>query len=379
MPTTNQAAWLNGPGGQLTVAPAPDPEPGPDQILVRNHALAVNPVDWIIQVAGRLAYRWLTYPAVLGSDVAGEVVQVGRDVTRFRPGDRVLGHAVGTDKDSNRPAEGAFQRCTVLLERLACPIPDTLAYQQAVVLPMGVSTAASGLFQADQLGLSYPAAHPAPAGQAVLIWGGSTSVGSNAIQLAAAAGYQVITTCSPANFGYVKDLGAEQAFDYRSPEIVPDVVRTLAGRTLAGALAIGVTSAPACVRIAARSRGRRFVSIATPPVSFAELPEARHRRLATLRTVRTLITANVALQFRARSHGVGLRYIWGSSLKNNQVAAAIYRDFLPAALADGRYAAAPPPTIVGHSLEDLQHALDLQRKGVSAAKVVLTLTSPPHT
>jgi NADPH:quinone reductase-like Zn-dependent oxidoreductase len=108
-------------------------------------------LDWIIQVAGNLTYRWLNYPAVLGSDVAGEV---GQAVTRFRVGDRVLGHAVGTGKDSNSAAEGAFQQYTVMLERMAAPIPGTMPFEDAAVLPLGVSTAACGLFQTVYTGLS---------------------------------------------------------------------------------------------------------------------------------------------------------------------------------------------------------------------------------
>ena len=94
-PSKNHAAWIDATHGPLMVRDAPTGEPGPGQVLVRNHAIAVNPVDWIIQVAGGLAYRWLTYPAVLGSDVAGEVVAVGGDVSRFGVGDRVLAHVVG--------------------------------------------------------------------------------------------------------------------------------------------------------------------------------------------------------------------------------------------------------------------------------------------
>lgn len=374
--TINHAAWLNAARGPFEVKAASFPAPGDDQIVVRNHALAVNPVDWIIQVAGNLAYRWLKYPAVIGSDVAGEVVATGKDVTRFTVGDRVLGHAVGTDKDSNRAAEGAFQHYTVVFERMACPIPDGLPYASAAVLPMAVSTASSGLFQADQLDLEHPTADAAQTGRTVLVWGGSTSVGSNAIQLAAAAGYEVITTCSPRNFGYVKDLGATQAFDYNSPAVVDDVVEAFAGRTLAGAIAFGVTSANACVRIAARCEGRKFVSIATPPVSFDGLAEENRIRFAVPRTVYNLITSNIGLQIRARSRGVGLKYIWGSALKASDISTAIYRDFLPAALADGRYAAVPPPVVVGNGLEHIQHALDVQRHGVSAAKVVVTLGPP---
>lgn len=78
---------------------------------------------------------------------------------------------------------------------------------------MGVSVATKALFHKDYLSLGLPSASPEPKQETVLIWGGSTSVGSNAIQLAAAAGYEVITTASPHRFEYVKGLGAAQAFD----------------------------------------------------------------------------------------------------------------------------------------------------------------------
>ena len=119
--------------------------------------------------------------------------------------------------------------------------------------------------------------------------------------------------------------------------------------------------------------GGKFVSIATPPVSFAALAGQNRGRLELPRLALRLVTANVALQFRARSRGIRIKYIWGSSLKANEVAGAIYRDFLPAALAEGRYIAAPKPAVAGHGIQDVQQAMDLQLKGVSAAKIVVTL------
>jgi len=377
MPNTshpdNSAAWLTAPHAQLEVADAPYTRPDDDQIVVRAHAVAVNPQDWITQVAANLTYRWLTYPTVLGSDVAGEVVEVGKDVTRFAVGDRVIGQAVGTDKDSNRASEGAFQRYAVILERLASPIPDSLSYEGASVLPLALSTASCGLFQQDYLGLHHPSADPAPTGETVLVWGGSTSAGSNAIQLAVAAGYDVITTASPRNFSFVKELGASEAFDYNSPTVIPDIISAFADRRLAGAIAFGTTAAPACVKIVASCEGNRFVAIATPPVSFDGLASENGRRRETARTVRRLISSNVALQLRSRPRGVRIKYIWGTSLKHNEVSHAIYRDFLPAALAEGRYRAAPAPRVIGDGLEYLQRALDIQREGVSAEKIVITI------
>lgn len=370
---TNTAATIRAAYAPLTVESAPYPTPGDDQIVVRNHAVAVNPVDWIIQVVGPLAYRWLSYPTVLGSDVAGDVVEVGRSVTRFAVGDRVIGHAVGTDKDSNTAAEGAFQRYTVVLERMAAPIPDAMSFQDACVLPLAVSTAACGLFQKDQLALRHPTASPERTGETVLIWGGSTSVGSNAIQLAVAAGYDVLTTASPRNFDHVTSLGASRVFDYRSPTVVRDIIVDLQGRTLAGALAIGATSAEACADIVHAGTGRKFIAIASTPISFAGLAGPNRPRLALPRLLARLVAANLALQVTTRRRRIASKFIYGTTLKANEVGTAVWRDFLPAALADGRYRATPRPQVVGHGLDRVQHALDVQREGVSASKVVVTL------
>jgi NADPH:quinone reductase-like Zn-dependent oxidoreductase len=308
---TNTAAWLGAKGARLAVGPAPYTPPREGEIVVKNHAVAINPLDWIIQVAGSVAYRWLRYPCVLGADLAGEVVEVGAGVTRFTVGDRVLGHAVGTDKDRNTPAEGAFQEYTVLLAHMAAPIPDTMPYESAAVLPLALSTAACGLFQRDQLALHYPAATPQPTGQTLLVWGGATSVGSNAIQLAVAAGYAVVTTASPRNFDYVRELGASQVFDRRSTTVVREIIAAFAGKTLAGALAIGAGSAEPCADIVRACHGTRRIAIASTPVSFASG--------LTFQTFRKLISSTVALQVRCRIRRIRTTFIVGTTLKANEV------------------------------------------------------------
>ena len=370
---TNLAARITSKHAQLVVESAPYTHPAAGQIVVRNHAVAINPLDWIIQAEGNLLYGWLKYATVLGTDVSGEVVEIGEGVTRFSVGDRVFALAVGTDKDTNTGSEGAFQQYTVVRESLASRIPDSMSFEEASVLPMAVSTAAAGLFQGDYLGLQLPRTGAPATGTTVLVWGGSTSVGSNAIQLAVAAGYDVISTASPKNFDYVKSLGASQVFDYNSATVIPDIVAALADRTVAGAVSFGTTGAPACVKILAKARGKRFVAIATPPVDFASLADPSRGPLERARVTARLIAANIALQFAARPHGISLKYIFGTDIKRNRVGTAIFEDFLPAALADGSYTATPTPTVVGHAVGDFQHAMDLQRAGVSATKLVVSL------
>ena len=103
---SNTAAWINAKHAKLEVGPAPYTPPGADQIVIRNRAVAINPLDWIIQVEGNLTYGWLKYPTVLGSDVAGEVVEVGSAVTRFQVGDRVLGSRRRHRQGQQQPGRG---------------------------------------------------------------------------------------------------------------------------------------------------------------------------------------------------------------------------------------------------------------------------------
>src|SRR5690242_12081830 len=118
MTPKNAALWLPRPTGRLSTGPAPYTHPGPGEVVVRVRAVAVNPVDGIPGALRRVFLPWLRYPAVLGGDVAGEVVELGAGVTRVRRGDRVAGMAVGTERSRNRAAEGAFQLYVVLLEQL---------------------------------------------------------------------------------------------------------------------------------------------------------------------------------------------------------------------------------------------------------------------
>ena len=187
---TNKAAYLIAAKAYpLQVKTAPYTSPREHEIVVKNKAVAINPVDWVKQDTGSLVFPYVKYPFILGCDVAGQVVEVGPGVTRLKVGDRVLGYAVGLDEKRNTSTESAFQLYTVLLDYMVSPIPSTMSYEDAAVVPLGVSAAACGMFQEDQLNLHYPSLNPKPTGKTLLIWGGSSSVGCNAIQLAVSAGY----------------------------------------------------------------------------------------------------------------------------------------------------------------------------------------------
>ena len=328
--SAGSAAWLRARRGAIEVGPASYTPPKKNEITVKNGAVAVNPLDWGIQLAGNFLYRWIKYPAIGGTDVAGEVVEVGPGVTRFRAGDRVLGHAVGVERDHNNPAEGAFQDDTVLQANMAAPIPASMPYEDAAVLPLALSTAACALFQTDCLALERPSLSRRPTGQTVLVWGGSTSVGSNAIQLAAAAGYEVITTCSPANFVYVKRLGASRAFDYRGNAVTGEIVTALKGKRLAGAFAIAAGSATLCAEIVNASEGGKVLVLATAPG--INLDDLFRRHPSSMRLPRAFVGAGLstaALMRRCRRQGIRAQMVNGATLRANEVSKAVYEDFLP--------------------------------------------------
>jgi len=336
----NTAAWITSPKSYpFEVKAAPTREPGANEILVRNRAIAINPIDGLVQAT---AFMPRNYPDIFGSDVAGEVIAVGPDVTRFKVGDRILGHATGFA--SKHPEESAFQAQTILKTVMASKIPDDLSFERAAAIPLGLSTAASGLFQDSFLNLQLLTEPPQkPTGKTLLLWGGSSSVGSNAIQLCVAAGYEVITTASPKKFEYVKELGASQAFDYNSPSVSEDLLAAFKEKTLAGAFCcIAGPPAKTCIDIVHKLEGNKFVAVTTP--GFPDPPE-----------------------------GVQVKLVQGPAIIDNHVGPAIYEAFLPKALKAGSFVPSPEPFVVGKGLDKIQEAVDLQKKGVSAKKIVVLL------
>lgn len=369
----NSALWLPAKGAAFTTGPAPYTAPKGHEVVVRTRAVAINPFDRHLQTIGGLACPWLTYPMVVGHDVAGDVVAVGEAVTRFKTGDRVLGLAGGIDKGRNRAAEGAFQTHVVLLEHMMTPMPAELSYEQASVLPLGLSTAACALFQQGFLALAAPQMQPPSRNETVIVWGGSTSVGLNAIQLAVAAGYEVLTTCSPANFDLVRALGARQAFDYRSATVVPDLVGAVGRSRCAGAVAIGAGSALSCLEVVVAAGGSRTVAVVTPPATFDGIPAGRGRLRKLVPILINNATGMLKLKWRAYRSGVAAPFVWGTALIHNEVGPMIFQDYLPEALARGAFKANPPFQVAGQGLAAIPEAMAVHAAGVSAAKLVVTI------
>ena len=122
-------------------------------------------------------------------------------------------------------ANAGFQLYSTCRETLVSAVPDSLPMANGAVLPLSISTASSGLFY--QLGLPFPSLSPKNTGKTILVWGGSSSCGSSAIQLAVAAGISVATTAGNANHEYVKSFGASHIFDHKDPKVMEEILKVL--------------------------------------------------------------------------------------------------------------------------------------------------------
>ncbi len=176
-----------------------DPEPGPDDVLIDVHAASVNPIDWKTRAGQVKALLPSKLPVILGSDASGVVAAVG---------ERVRGLAVG-DEVYTRPDKlriGTYAEQIAVRAGEVAAKPSRLTHQEAAALPLVALTAWQGLV--GRCGLEE--------GQKVLVHAGSGGVGTAAIQIAKALGAEVATTVGERNLDLVRELGADQAIDYKS-------------------------------------------------------------------------------------------------------------------------------------------------------------------
>jgi len=197
------------------------PTIGDDEVLVRVRAAGVDRGVWHM-MAGlpypiRLAGYGVRAPKnpVPGMDVAGVVEAIGRNVTRFRPGDEVFGVARGTFAEYTRAPEA----------KLALK-PANLTFEQAAVVPISAMTALQGVRDHGRI----------QPGDKVLITGASGGVGSYAVQLVKAFGAEVTAVCSTTKLDLVRSLGADHVVDYTQDDFTAsghryDVILDIAGNT----------------------------------------------------------------------------------------------------------------------------------------------------
>nr|GAT52777.1 GroES-like protein [Mycena chlorophos] len=197
----------------------PIPEPLPGFLQVRVEAAAVNPADPKIFDQDRLGFI-KNWPTVLGWDAAGEVTKVAEGETRFKVGDRISFGCLpsaSVDGGVTYGARSGFQQYALADVKYAIKIPDEIDFAAASTWFGGGINAASALYKHLQIKEPWLGGKDAYTGQKIVILGGSSSIGSYAIQLAVLAGFEVITTASAVHLDYVKSLGARTAIDRSLP------------------------------------------------------------------------------------------------------------------------------------------------------------------
>ncbi|KAK7417912.1 hypothetical protein QQZ08_011452 [Neonectria magnoliae] len=185
----------------------PLPALASNQVLEKVATVAQNPTD--VQAFDT---NYFDDGAVLGCDIAGVVEAVGSDVMRVSKGDTIAGLIWGGEIKG----VGAYSEYTIADESICFKVPASISLTQAAAIPLAALTSWLALFSKDSLDIDRNAGSDAT----ILIWGGSSSVGLYAIQIAALQGFKTVTTCSPRHFERVRSLGAKHAFDYRGPNIV---------------------------------------------------------------------------------------------------------------------------------------------------------------
>jgi 2-desacetyl-2-hydroxyethyl bacteriochlorophyllide A dehydrogenase len=184
---------------EIEIAEIDAPALSDDSVLINVHAASINPIDYILQSGAMKDNIPLEFPHVMGFDVAGEITEIGKDVTGFSVGDAVYARA-------NQQDAGAIAQVARLKASEMALKPANISHAEAASVPLAGLTAWQALITKAKM----------KKGDKVLIHAGSGGVGTLAIQIAKYFGAHVATTCSARNADLVRDLGADVVIDYKN-------------------------------------------------------------------------------------------------------------------------------------------------------------------
>ena len=194
----------------LKLQDVPQPPPNAGQLLVRLHAVGVNPVETYIR-AGKYA-RLPQLPYTPGNDGAGEVAEIGEGVSNLRVGDRVY---------TGGASSGTYAEFAICTPQQVHRLPDNVSFAQGAAMGTPYATAYRGLMQRGQ---------PQP-GETVLVHGASGGVGTAAVQIARAFGLHVFGTAgTQRGRELVREQGAHDVFDHRAPDYLDRIKDATGGR-----------------------------------------------------------------------------------------------------------------------------------------------------
>ena len=196
-----KASFFRSYGGPevLEYGELPDPAPAAGEIVIDVHAASVNAADWKMR-AGQYGAA-VGFPHVPGRDFSGVVAALGKGASDFKVGDAVWGVC-------EVPREGAYAEKIAIRQEIVAHRPAKLTHVQCAAVALAGLTALISLEETLEL----------KSGETILVQGGAGGVAGFAIGLAKHLGARVITTASAANHDYVRELGADQAIDYRTED-----------------------------------------------------------------------------------------------------------------------------------------------------------------
>lgn len=181
----------------------PDPIAGIDQLLIEVKAVSINPVDFKVKRGDLKFISGFKFPRIFGSDFAGVVKASGRNVTKYKPGDKVYGV---TQVIFGKP--GALAQLVAIDEKFLRTIPVGMSFEEAAAMPIAALTALNGLRRCG-----------VEKNTEVLINGGTGGVGHFAVQIAKARGATVTVTCSEINAELARKLGADKIMGYKKEDL----------------------------------------------------------------------------------------------------------------------------------------------------------------
>lgn len=316
------------------IGQVPVPKVGAHDVLIEVHASSVNLLDSKIRKGEFKLILPYAFPLVLGNDLAGVVVQIGAQVTGFKPGDEVYA----------RPPEtriGTFAELIAVDENAVARKPANTTMAQAASLPLVALTAWQVLVETAQL----------KKGQKVLIHAGSGGVGTLAIQLAKHLGAYVATTTSTANVEWVKALGADTVIDYTQQNfesVLHDYEVVLNS--------LGVDVLEKSLKVL--KPGGQLISISGPPTALFALEQGLSWPLKQVMRLLSL-----GIRHKARKKNVGYRFVFmrANGAQLQQITALIEAGIIK------------PVIDRSFTFESTAEALKYVEQGRAKGKVVVTI------